>query len=96
MANAVTAMIGILLIAVSSLIQRVRSRPGHFGQLDVHDDEVGLVLAREIDGLESVAAFDRLEAESIQQVAEELHVELVVFDDEDFLWLARSPSAHHA
>jgi hypothetical protein len=43
------------------------------------------VLARKIHGLQTVATFDGLKSESVQQVAEELHVELVVFNDEDYL-----------
>ena len=39
---------------------------------------------REINGLQAVAAFHCLEAERIQEIAEELHVELVIFDHEDF------------
>jgi hypothetical protein len=53
--------------------------------LDVHDYQIGLVLSRKINGFQSVAAFDGLKSEGVQQVAEELHVELVVFNDQDFL-----------
>ena len=55
----------------------------------------GLLCARKLNGLQTVAAFDGLKTEGVQQVAEELHVELVIFDHEDFLGGRASPSAHH-
>ena len=43
------------------------------------------MLACKVNGLQSVATFDGLKSKGVQQVAEELHVELVIFDDQDFL-----------
>src|SRR5665213_1596722 len=57
----------------------------HFRQLDVHEDQVGPVLAREIERLDAVAGADGLVAVRFQQVMEELHVELVVLDNQDGL-----------
>src|SRR5262249_3027968 len=59
--------------------------PGDFRQLDVHQDQVGAVLAREIERLDAVAGGDGLVAVRFQQVVEELHVELVVLHDHDGL-----------
>src|ERR1043166_5897642 len=58
---------------------------GHFGQLDVHDDQVRAMPAREIERLDAVARADGLIAVRLQQVVEELHVELVVLHDQDGL-----------
>ena len=58
---------------------------GHFGQLNVHQDQVGPVLAREVERLDAVAGADGLVAVRLQQVVEELHVELVVLHDHDGL-----------
>src|SRR5215467_4256200 len=58
---------------------------GNFRQLNVHQDQIGTVLAREIECLDTVAGRDRLVAVRFQQVVEELHVELVVLHDHDGL-----------
>src|SRR5205085_11242942 len=58
-------------------------KAGHFGQLDVHDDQVRTMLAREIQRVNAVARADGLVAMCLQQVVEELHVELVVLHDQD-------------
>src|SRR6185437_2316799 len=59
---------------------------GDLRQLDIHEDEVGLVLAREVERFDAVARADRLVAVRLQQVMEELHVELVILDNQDGLW----------
>src|SRR6185312_2651358 len=58
---------------------------GYFGKLDVHQDQVRMVLAREIERLDTVARADRAIAMRFQKIMEELHVKLVVFHDEDGL-----------
>src|SRR5712692_826188 len=58
---------------------------GYFRQLDVHHDQVRAVLAREVERLDAVARPERPVAVRLQQVVEELHVELVVFLDQDGL-----------
>ena len=56
---------------------------GHFGQLDVHQDQIGPMLAREVERLDAVARPHGVVAVRFQQIVEELHVELVVLDDQD-------------
>jgi hypothetical protein len=51
---------------------------GDFRQLNVHQDQIGTVLAGEIERLHAVARADGMVAVSLQQVVEELHVELIV------------------
>src|SRR6516165_6636631 len=55
--------------------------PGNFRQLNVHQDQIGTVLAGEIECLDAVARADGMVAISLQQIVEELHVELVVLHD---------------
>src|SRR5262245_60360493 len=50
-------------------------------QLNVHQDQIGTVLAGEIGHLEAVARADGAVAVGFQQVVEKLHVELVVLHD---------------
>src|SRR5262249_11514461 len=52
-------------------------------QLDVHQDEVGLVLLRHGDALLAVDRLDQLVADAGQQVAHDLPVVLGVLDDKD-------------
>src|SRR5487761_2128330 len=58
---------------------------GYFRQLDIHQNQIGPVLAREIQRLDSVAGADGLVAMRFQEVVEELHVQLVVLHDQDGL-----------
>ena len=58
---------------------------GDFRKLDVHQHQVGVVLAGEIERLDAVAGADRVVAVRLQQVVEELHVELVVLHDQNRL-----------
>ena len=59
--------------------------PRNMRHLDVHDDEVGGEAARGLDRLAAVAhGLDRI-AMGAQQVAEQLQIELVVLDNQDFL-----------
>ena len=57
MAKAVTAITGIDFSSSSSLSHLVTSRPGDLGQLDVHQDQVGPVGARQLHGLDAAAVF---------------------------------------
>src|SRR5215203_3471459 len=63
--------------------------PGHFRQLDVHEDQIGPVRPRELDGVDAVPGLQGGVAVRLEEVVEELHVELVVLDDEHGLlhWL---------
>ena len=58
--------------------------------LDVHDDEIGREGAGAVDRLAAVADRLRFVAVRAQQVAEQLQIELVVLDNQDFLSHARS------
>ena len=85
MAKAVTATTGMAFSSASSFSHLVTSRPDTSGKLDIHQDQVGPVLAREIQRLDPVAGADGLVAVRLQQIVEELHVELVVLHDQDSL-----------
>jgi hypothetical protein len=50
------------------------------------------MLAREVERLDPVASADGIVTVRFEQIVEELHVELVVFHDQDGLW--HSLSAH--
>ena len=84
-AKAVTATTGIALSSAIVLEPLGDFEAGDFGQLDIHQDQVGTMLAREIERLDAVAGADGLVAVRLQQVVEELHVELVVLHDQDGL-----------
>src|ERR1039457_6052579 len=58
---------------------------GDFRQLDIHQNQIGPVLAREIERLDTVAGADGLVAMGFQKVVEELHIQLVVLHDQDGL-----------
>src|SRR5580693_3308540 len=58
---------------------------GNFRQLDVHQDQIGAMLARQIERFDAVARADRVVTVGFQQVVEKLHIELVVFHDQDGL-----------
>src|SRR4051794_21752666 len=55
----------------------------HLRQLDIHQDEVGTQLPHQVERLETVAGARGLVAMGFQQIAEELHIELVVLHDQD-------------
>src|SRR5713226_5466638 len=56
---------------------------GHLGKLDIHQDQIGTELADKIERLETVAGTGCLIAMCFQQIAKELHVQLVVLHDKD-------------
>src|ERR1700730_9005100 len=56
---------------------------GHLRQLNVHQDQIGAHLADEIERLVPIAGARGLIAMRFQQIAKELHVELVVLHDQD-------------
>src|SRR5688572_15064375 len=56
-----------------------------FRQLDVHQDQVRLVLTRELQRFHAVLGLQDVVAMRLDQVVEELHVQLVVLDDQDRL-----------
>src|ERR1700688_4519501 len=58
---------------------------GDFRQLDIHQNQIGPVFAREIERLDPIAGADGLVAVRLQEVVEELHIQLVVLHDQDGL-----------
>src|SRR5271169_4730807 len=56
---------------------------GDFGQLDIHQNEIGPMFTGEIEGLDAVARRHRVVTVGFQQIVEELHIELVVLHDQD-------------
>src|SRR3546814_2192996 len=60
-------------------------QPRNFRELDVHEDEVGSMFPRDRQGLDAVARLQRPVAMGFQKVVEQLHIELVVLDDEHCL-----------
>ena len=82
MAKAVTAITGIALQLVVLLDPLGDFEAGNLGQLDVHQDQVGPVLARQLQRLHAVLGLQGVVAVGFEQIVEELHVELVVLDDE--------------
>jgi hypothetical protein len=58
---------------------------GNLRKLDIHDDQIGAMLPRKRDGVYSVPRLQRLVAMRLKQVVEELHVKLIVLDDQNGL-----------
>ncbi len=58
--------------------------------LDIHDDEIGTEGARALDRLTAVPNGLRLIAMGAKQIAEELQIEFVVLDNEDFFRHAKA------
>src|SRR5690348_13757073 len=56
---------------------------GHLGQLDIHQNQIRMMLARQLQRFHAVLSLQNIVAVRFQQIVEELHVEVVVFDDED-------------
>src|ERR1700716_1729040 len=52
-------------------------------KLNIHQDEIGTKLAHEIERLETVAGARGLVAMRFQEIAKELHIQLVVLHDQD-------------
>src|SRR5215469_3274524 len=56
---------------------------GHFGKLDIHQNQVRMMLARQLQRFHAILGLQNVVAVRFQQIVEELHVEIVVFDDQD-------------
>src|SRR5204863_8678759 len=54
-------------------------------KLDIHEDQVRVMLSRKVERLDPTAGADGVVAMGLQKVVEELHIELVVFHDHDGL-----------
>ena len=85
MAKAVTATTGMRLQLVIVLEPLGDFEARDLGKLDVHQDQIRPMLAREVERFDAVARPDRAVAVGFQQIVEELHVELVVLHDQDGL-----------
>ena len=57
--------------------------PRDFGQLNIHQDQVGPVLARESDRLHAALGLHGLVAMRFEKIVEELHVQLIILDDQN-------------
>src|SRR5579864_9372484 len=55
---------------------------GDLGQLNVHEDEVRMMLAGELQRFHAVLGLQRRIAMGFEQIMEKLHVEIVVLDDQ--------------
>src|SRR5581483_2586389 len=71
-------------------------QPRYFRELDVHEDQVGTVGPGKVDRFEAVAGLDDIVPARLEQIVEELHVELVVFHDQDGLRHRRLSTAAFA
>ena len=78
-------MIGVALQLGVGLHLLDQLEPGNVRHLDVHDDEIGREGAGALERLAAVAHRLRFVAVRAQQVAEQLQIELVVLDNQDFL-----------
>src|SRR5216683_3188729 len=63
---------------------------GHFEarylrQLDIHEDQIRVMLARELQRLHAVLGLQRIVTMRLQQVMEQLHIKVIVLDDENSL-----------
>ena len=85
MAKAVTATTGIDAELIVLLQPFGDFEPRHLRQLNVHEDEVGAMLAGERQRLHAVSRLQGLVAMRVEQVVEELHVEFVVLHDQNGL-----------
>eukprot|EP01037_Dinobryon_pediforme_P014596 gene14597-14720_t len=54
------------------------------GQLDVHQNEIRPVITRKRQGLQPLTGLQGLIALGVEQIMKQLHVQLVILDDEDF------------
>ena len=55
---------------------------GDLRQLNVHEDKVRPIFARELDGLDAASRLHDMVATGLDEIVEELHIELVVLNDE--------------
>src|SRR5665213_2013633 len=56
---------------------------GDLGQLNVHQDKIGMMQPREPQRLHPVLGLQNVVAVRLEQIVEKLHVEIIVLDDED-------------
>ena len=92
MAKAVTATTGMWESSSSSFSHLVTSRPEISGSWMSHEDQVRLVLAGERQRAQPLAGLQSLVALGVQKVVEELHIELVILDDQGLFLVIISPA----
>ena len=78
-------MTGIWASSSSSFSHLVTSRPEISGSWMSIRIRSGLMLARQGERLQTLAGLQGLVALGVEQIMKELHVQLVILDDEDFL-----------
>ena len=59
-------------------------KAGNFRQLDVHKDQVRAIFTGNLKRLDAIARLQRLISMSVQKIMEELHIQLIIFDDQYF------------
>src|SRR5260221_2323061 len=70
-------------------------QPRYLGQLDIHQDQVGTMRTGDLERLHAVLGLQGVVTVRFEQVVEELHVELVILDDENGLRLGARPQGMH-
>src|SRR5260221_251922 len=70
-------------------------QPRYLGQLDIHQDQVGTMRTGDLERLHAVLRLQGVVTVRFEQVVEELHVELVILDDENGLRLGARPQGMH-
>src|SRR5207245_1438138 len=58
---------------------------GYFGKLNVHQDQIGAVLTGQHERLESILGLQCTITMCYEKIVEQLHIEVVVLDDQDLL-----------
>ena len=83
MAKAVTAITGMWARVFVVLQPLGDLEAGDLRQLNVHQDQVGHVLSRQRERGKALAGFQGFIALRLEQIMKQLHVQLVILDDED-------------
>ena len=60
-------------------------QPRYFRKLNIHQDQIGVVLSDQGDRLDTVLGLQCAIAVRHEQIVEELHIEVVILDDQDLL-----------
>src|SRR6266550_2304768 len=57
----------------------------HFGKLNIHEDEIGMMLTRHVKRFYAIFSLENIVAMRVEEVVKELHIELIVLDDQNRL-----------
>src|SRR5216684_781887 len=87
------ALANLLLVAFLDPFRHLQ--PRYLGQLDIHQDQVGTMRTGDLERLHAVLGLQGVVTVRFEQVVEELHVELVILDDENGLRLGARPQGMH-